>query len=343
MVPLGNDEWVATVDIEQPCTYEYSVHAWVDRFESWRRGLAAKFEARQDVSSELLVGAALLRLIATRGRGARAPEADVRWLDDQVALIEGPADAGDRVRAALDDRLASLASRFPDRDRGAVYERVLTVSVDRERARFGAWYEMFPRSWGPDPSRSATFLEAAAHLRRSRRDGLRCRLSSRRSTRSARASGKGRDNALQSDAGGSRQSLGHRIRRWRAQGGGPGLGTLDDFDHFVGEAHRLGLEVRTRHRVSMLAGSSLRARTSGMVLPSTRRHHSIPPKTRPRNTRISIRSTSNCDAWAGVVGGIEIGCRVLDLRAASVDLPGRQSAHQTVPILGMADPRDQAL
>jgi len=78
MVPLGNDEWVATFDIEQPCTYEYTVHAWVDRFESWRRGLAAKFEARQDVSSELLVGAALLRLIATRGRGARAPEAAER-------------------------------------------------------------------------------------------------------------------------------------------------------------------------------------------------------------------------------------------------------------------------
>src|SRR5690606_14853289 len=38
--------------------------------------------------------------------------------------------------------------------------------VDRERARFGSWYEMFPRSATPDPSRGATFEEAARELPR---------------------------------------------------------------------------------------------------------------------------------------------------------------------------------
>ena len=54
--------------------------------------------------------------------------------------------------------------RHADRRLASVYGRVLPVVVDRERARFGAWYEMFPRSWGPDPTRSATFREAATHL-----------------------------------------------------------------------------------------------------------------------------------------------------------------------------------
>jgi starch synthase (maltosyl-transferring) len=40
------------------------------------------------------------------------------------------------------------------------------VWVDRERARFGAWYEMFPRSAGPDAGRSGTFREACAELPR---------------------------------------------------------------------------------------------------------------------------------------------------------------------------------
>jgi len=47
---------------------------------------------------------------------------------------------------------------------GAVESPVLRVRVDRERACFGAWYEMFPRSAGGDPTRSATLREAAARL-----------------------------------------------------------------------------------------------------------------------------------------------------------------------------------
>src|SRR3989338_6996638 len=48
MRPLGNDEWAAAFDIDRQCSYEYTVHAWVDRFASWRHGLAAKVDARQD-------------------------------------------------------------------------------------------------------------------------------------------------------------------------------------------------------------------------------------------------------------------------------------------------------
>ena len=120
---------------------------------------------------------------------------------------------------------------------------MLTVRVDRERARFGAWYEMFPRSWGPDPARSATFREAAAHLPRVAAMGFDVVYlppihpigTSFR---------KGRGNAL------DRRSQAIRAVRGRSapkpagtRRSTPRLGTLDDFDHFVGEARRLGLEV----------------------------------------------------------------------------------------------------
>jgi starch synthase (maltosyl-transferring) len=241
MRPIGNDEWEGGFDIDRRCAFEYTVHAWVDRFASWRHELAAKVEASQDVASELLEGAAMVRTIAARARASRAAS-DARWLDGRADVIGGAADMIERARAALDQRVASIARRFPDRSHAAAYDRVLAVSVDRERARFGAWYEMFPRSWGPDPARSATFSEAEAHLPRVAAMGFDVVYlppihpigTSFR---------KGRGNTLraeQSDPG-SPWAIGS------AEGGhkaiDPGLGTLDDFDHFVGEARRLGLEI----------------------------------------------------------------------------------------------------
>ena len=58
-----------------------------------------------------------------------------------------------------------MMAAFADRSRGTE-SAPRRVWVDRERARFGAWYEFFPRSAGPDADRSGTFREAAAELPR---------------------------------------------------------------------------------------------------------------------------------------------------------------------------------
>ena len=133
-------------------------------------------------------------------------------------------------------------ARYAD-DRAPRDRRSRRVWVDRERARFGAWYEMFPRSAGPDPTRSGTFREACAAAAAHRRPGIRRRSICRRSIRSARSFRKGRNNALR--AGPAIRAA--RGRSDRAAGGhtavDPGLGTLDDFDAFRREAERLGLEI----------------------------------------------------------------------------------------------------
>ena len=160
MVPLGNDEWTAAFIVGGgPGAAEYTIEAWVDTFASWRKGLVAKVQAGQDVSSELLEGAALLRDAASR-----SPRADL--LLERAALLASDADARDRETAALDPIVADAASAAADRRRATVYDRVLRVLVNRERARFAAWYEMFPRSGGTDPTRSATFREAESALPR---------------------------------------------------------------------------------------------------------------------------------------------------------------------------------
>jgi starch synthase (maltosyl-transferring) len=239
--PLGNDEWVAEFAIDRQCSYDYTVQGWIDRFETWRHGLAAKAHAQQDVTSELLEGAALVRATAERAR-ANAAVDDARWLDAQADLLDGPGEMIERTRIGLDESLALIARRSPELTHAVTYDRVLSVAVDRERARFGAWYEMFPRSWGPDPTRSATFREAETHLTRVAAMGFDVvylppihpiGMSFR----------KGRGNALMAAAGdpGSPWAIGADAGGHKAVD--PGLGTIDDFDHFVGEARRLGLEI----------------------------------------------------------------------------------------------------
>ena len=49
---------------------------------------------------------------------------------------------------ALGEELLAAVERDARRHASVTLERPLAIEVDRLRARFGAWYEMFPRSWG---------------------------------------------------------------------------------------------------------------------------------------------------------------------------------------------------
>lgn len=233
MAALGNDRWQAQFVVDALGTYEYTVEGWIDRFASWRHGLSAKIGAGQDVSSELLEGGSLVEGIRQRGdRLAR-----------MVELLGNPgAPIGERMAAALSTDLADAMAAASDRSRATRYDRVLGVTVERERARFGAWYEMFPRSAGPDPRRSATFDEAAALLPYVRAMGFDV-LYLPPIHPIGRSFRKGRNNSLeaQPDDPGSPWAIG-------SEAGGhtaiePGLGTLSDFDRFVEAARRQGLEV----------------------------------------------------------------------------------------------------
>src|SRR5262245_6516623 len=50
MVPLSNDRWSGRFTVTEIGTYEYTIRAWVDRFATWRRDLAKKADAGQDVT-----------------------------------------------------------------------------------------------------------------------------------------------------------------------------------------------------------------------------------------------------------------------------------------------------
>ena len=237
MAPLGNDRWQARFTAAGLQPYEYTVEGWVDRFESWRNELSKKSGAGIDVSSELVEGALIVRDAASR-----ADAGDAAALAARAERLGAGTAQAERIVAALSDDLRVEMARNADRRLATRYPRILRVAMDRERARYGAWYEMFPRSAGTDPSRSATFAEAAARLPYVSSMGFDV-LYLPPVHPIGTSFRKGANNSLTPEPGapGSPWAIGSDEGGHKAVE--PGLGTLEDFDAFVAEARRHGLEI----------------------------------------------------------------------------------------------------
>ena len=232
----GTDRWTARFEVDTVGWHEYQIVAWVDRFLTWRRDIEIKAAAGQDVALELLEGALIVRDAA-----ARAGDADSAWLLEQADALSDSTPPAERVALALNDELAMAMLTSADRSR-ATETLPLRVWVDRERARFGAWYEMFPRSAGPDPRRSGTFAEARGELPRIADLGFDV-IYLPPIHPIGTSFRKGRNNALSAapDDPGSPWAIGSSAGGHTAVE--PGLGTLEDFDEFNREVRRLDMEV----------------------------------------------------------------------------------------------------
>ena len=117
MEHVGNDRWRAHFTVAELGEYEYTIEAWVDRFETWRHELSKKFGAGQEVSSELLEGAAIVRRIV---------ETDGGLLEEAAASLEDATEPVEtRVARALSEPLRSAMVRRPDRSLATRYDRVV--------------------------------------------------------------------------------------------------------------------------------------------------------------------------------------------------------------------------
>jgi starch synthase (maltosyl-transferring) len=163
MESLPNDRWRAEFRVAALGRYRYTIEAWVDRFASWRSDLRKKLTAELDVSVELLAGAQMLESAAKRTTGVDA-ELLRKWAVELLAGDLTP--LAQRGQRALDQSLAALMARHADRSFTTLLDRELCVVVEPVLARFGAWYEMFPRSCAPEASRHGTFEDCERQLPR---------------------------------------------------------------------------------------------------------------------------------------------------------------------------------
>ena len=228
---VDGDRWAGEFKVTKLGPYAWTVEAWIDAFAGWRDELRRKIEAGQgDLTGELSEGVVLLEQAAARAKGA-----DAELLARAADSLRSGAD--DEARAtALDPDLLEIAARNPDRSRATRMDRTLTVDVDPERARFGAWYELFPRSWGGLKGVSKVVPQLAelgfdvVYLPPIHPIGMTNR--------------KGPNNALTAGPGdpgspwaiGDREHGGHTALH-------PDLGTMEDFDGLVATAQEHSIDI----------------------------------------------------------------------------------------------------
>jgi len=241
----GLNAWEAQVSADEVGLWSYRVEGWSDPYGTWEHDAAIKVAA--DIDSELMLeeGARTLeRAIAEVPR----PEAASALLEDAVTALRDtrrPAQA--RLQAGMDPAVQAELDERPLRDYVSP-SADLPLLVERERALYGAWYEIFPRSEGAvqDPTtgrwRSGTLRTAAQRLPAIAGMGFDVVYLTPIHPIGTTAR-KGPNNTL--DAGpddpGSPYAIG-------SPDGGhdaihPDLGTFEDFDAFVARAEELGLEV----------------------------------------------------------------------------------------------------
>ena len=218
----GGNGFEGSFPVDRQGRWTFAFEAWADAFASWRTEVTRKLDASlKDLSSELLEGRAIVEATAARAKGE-----DRELL--RAALAEWTLDE------AISVDVARASARWPDRSQ-ATRSKPLEVEVDRVRARFGAWYELFPRSWGGLQGTTAVVGELAAlgfdvlYMPPIHPIGTTHR--------------KGRNNAVQAAPGdpGSPYAIG------TAEGGhdaiDPGLGTDADFDALVARCAEHGMDV----------------------------------------------------------------------------------------------------
>jgi starch synthase (maltosyl-transferring) len=238
LVNPGLDRWRASLPLDRVGRYRVEIVGWTDVYASWVEELVKRARAAQpDVASEIAEGIALVERLLQAVRDDERPVL--------AALLDRLREAApDPPRlldvAASDEALALMARVGPRTDEAR--SAPLTVVADRERARVGAWYELFVRSQGTEPGRSGTFRDAERRLPAIRAMGFDVVYLAPIHP-IGRTNRKGANNQVDAAPGdpGSPWAIG-------SEDGGhtaiePSLGTLDDFDRFVRAADALGMEV----------------------------------------------------------------------------------------------------
>jgi starch synthase (maltosyl-transferring) len=159
MQPGLNDRWSGEFLVNELGRYEFRIVAWVDAFQTWRRDLIKRIEARQDTDVDYRIGAELVQQAARRASGA-----DAAWLLAKAEALDRPGELTQKRVSGLETMLHALMTRYPDREFTSESERVYEIAVDPVKARFSSWYEFFPRSASSEPGSHGTFRDCEKRL-----------------------------------------------------------------------------------------------------------------------------------------------------------------------------------
>ncbi|MGC4191906.1 MAG: alpha-1,4-glucan--maltose-1-phosphate maltosyltransferase [Thermomicrobiales bacterium] len=237
MAFVDNDRWGGSFTVDRNALWEYTIVAFPDVYGTWSDEIQKKLAAGIDVSSELIEGRTILQEIV-----GRAPKEDASVLRDAIGESLSSVDQASSVGALLQSQVVASVLAHRSRAGFATLPKPLPVYVDRVRARFAAWYSMFPRSAGTVEGQSGTFRDVIDHLPRLQGMGFDV-LYFTPIHPIGSTNRKGKNNTLNPEPGdpGVPYAIG-------SPDGGhdaiePSLGTEDDFRALIEEAVNHGIEI----------------------------------------------------------------------------------------------------
>ena len=253
MVALTNDLWTASFPAIRLGGWKFQIQGWIDHFDTWCSDLKKRLAAQGDPSDPAAVsqniplalrtGALLLEATAKRAKGPDSKYlleivSSLRWMADQnAAIYEYP----------VSDEVMALAARYPDLEFATKTPQEYPIWVDRDKARYSTWYELFPRSTSPVPGTHGTFRDVELQLPEIAAMGFDV-LYFPPIHPIGSAFRKGPNNSTTAQPGdhGSPWAIGAQPTKDNEGGHKaihPALGTMADFEHLVAEAASQGLEI----------------------------------------------------------------------------------------------------
>lgn len=232
----ANDCWHGRLQLEKLGIYYYAIEAWVDTFITWQKALLIRLTASVDVSVDVLIGIELMAKAAKR-----ALAKDRRQLNSYITKLKQLTDYEEVATLVAAPELISLMQRYAPRQ-SVQYSNELPIDVDRVKANFSSWYELFPRSCSEQPDTHGTFQDVIKRLPYIKELGFdTIYLPPIHPIGITNRKGKNNCIAAEDADPGSPWAIG-------AQEGGhksihPQLGTLNDFKQLIAAAEALGMEI----------------------------------------------------------------------------------------------------
>ncbi len=233
LLPTYNDEWIGTFPVDKKGTYVFTIHAWIDHFDTWYDGFKKKAHAKVDVKVELQEGALFLRKLAGEGN---------RKLTDLARKLEDTSRYHEAIEVVLSEAFHQVVHAYPLKENETVWEQEGVILVEHKKANFSAWYELFPRSASFEAGKHGTFQDCIKLLPRIAAMGFDV-LYFPPIHPIGKINRKGKNNNVRSEKGepGSPWAIGSE------EGGHKAilseLGTLADFKKLVAEAKKLDIDV----------------------------------------------------------------------------------------------------
>ncbi|MDD3539498.1 MAG: alpha-1,4-glucan--maltose-1-phosphate maltosyltransferase [Atribacterota bacterium] len=150
-----NDLWQGEFMVSEPGVYEYTIEGLVDHLSTWWKDIQKKATGSDNLAVDLKSGISLLAKVAPK-----VVEADKKAaLKMLIALLQKGEEQGEILKLLEKELDSEFWQKYPLTDHITRYPKNLIVTVDRKKAGFSAWYEMFPRSTSSQPGKHGTFRD----------------------------------------------------------------------------------------------------------------------------------------------------------------------------------------